>query len=222
MATLGTLRGQVRNLVLERTGDTGLITDTEANEIINIAARVLFLRIASRWGEALAQRSSVNLAVSASGVVPLASLSPTTAVVRVLDARVGTTGAADTALRVVRPFNKAQERWVYEGTSPLPFRYYIEGVNLVFVPPALATYDARFVWVQMPADMSADGTSAWDGKLPEHHDTIAVLASIMVLNKDGNPQAPFAPAFEYIEKVMTDRFGPPGPYDVAGRENGRP
>lgn len=215
MATLGTLRGMVRNLVLERTGDTGLITDTEANDIINAAARLLYVRIATAWGEAVAQRSAANVVVPSTGILPFNTISAAAAIVRVLDVRAGSTGNAESSMKPVRAFNNVQEKWLYDGagTVAVPHRFFIEGTNVIFSPLPSATFDCRVTWVQMPTDMSADGDAAWGGKLVEHHDAIAFLASIMVFNKDQNVKAPFSEVFAYIEKVMTDRFGPPGPYD---------
>lgn len=220
MATLGTLRGMVRNLVLERTGDNGLITDTEANEIINIAARLLFVRIVAKWPEAAARRSGANVVVPSSGVLGFSTITSPNAnrLLKILDIRAGATGAAETAMRTVKPFGKVTEKGIYEGsTAAIPSRYFVEGNNVVFAPLPAATFDCRVTWVQMPTDMTTDVSEAWSQDLTEYHDVIAVLASIMVFNKDQNKNAPFTDVFAYLERSLEERLGPPGPYDSTNR-----
>lgn len=243
-ASLSQLRSYVRNLVLERTADTGLITDTEANDLINIAARTLFVRIANKYPDSFAIRSATSAAVPSTGIVPFqgaapsvvstATGAPTTGnIYRMLNAYVGATGTAEFSMEFCHPFGKVSDRHVYEpglgGTvggimQPviLPARWYVEGATVVFTPvPPSNTFDARFQWTQMPQDMTVDGDLAWEGKLPYFHDSIAMLTSVMVFSKDSNLLTPADSVFRYVDQILQEQFGPPqSPY--APESGGRP
>lgn len=218
MATLATLRGFVRNMVLERTGDVGLVTDAEANDLINIAARSLFLRIVSKYPEVFAQRSAANVAIPVTGILPYGTITAGN-IVRVLSAYVGVTGAAETAMDFCPPFEKTRDRRIYEPVSMpfgilttlpiLPYRWYIEGQNVIFTPLTRATYDARLAWVQRPTDMVADTDNAWGNVLTEYHDFIATLASLLVLAKDQNNPAAFQGFYQYVDQMVSDMFSLP-------------
>lgn len=215
---LGTLRALVRNLVLERTGDTGLITDSEANSIINTSQRLLFNRILAGWPEAFAQRSAANVTVASTGIAALTTFA--SGIVKVLSAEVGAVAAAPGVLVPIPPLKKAKESLAFKrvGTTvTVPARWYVEGGNLVFLPVPSGTFDCRIVYVSAPTDMTNDVDTAWKcgtiSMLPELHDTIAILASIIVLTKDSADSSGYKDVFTYIDKVMDGRFSG-SPYDV--------
>lgn len=231
-ASLVTTRNYVRNLVLERPGDNGLITDTEANDIINIAARMLWLRISTKWPEAFAQRSAASITVASNATVSFNTISAGANIFRVLNAYVGPVGATEVTMQMIHPFSKAAGRHVYEPyTFPsqdlLPARFYVEGQSVGFSPPIVSSFDVRFQWVQMPADMVLDVDIIWGGFLPAYHDTVAMLAAQMVLAKDASGPGSFAPLFQYLDTCLSENFGTPkpdgqytaNPYDSSPREN---
>lgn len=231
-ASLSTTRGYVRNLVLERTGDNGLITDPEANDIINIAARMIWLRISTKWPEAFAQRSAASLTVAPGATVPFNTISASANIFRVLNAYVGAVGTTEATMQMIHPFSKAAGRHVYEPNAfPrqdfLPARFYVEGQTIGFSPPIVGSFDVRFQWIQMSADMVADGDLIWGGALPTFHDTVAMLSIQMVLSKDASGPQSFAPVFSYLDTVLQENYGIPkptgeytaNPYDTAPGEN---
>lgn len=218
MANLGTIRSQVRNLVLERSGDTGLITDSEANEIINMASRILFNRICEAYPEPFALRSPINTTVTAGSSTPFTSISSSAS--RILSVSVGSVGAAATALKPIPPLRKPKDSIVYANPTvlpALPSRWYTEGPRIYFAPLTSGSFDIRAVYVGPPADMASDADPVWYfgsiSVLPELHDAIAVLASLMILAKDSANTAPFKDVFAYVDKIMNDRFGGASQYD---------
>jgi hypothetical protein len=219
-SSLLVLRSYVRNLALERAGDTGLITDAELNDILNIASRMVWLRIATKYPDVFAQRSASNVVVPASGIVAFASVSASSNIFRILNAYAGVTGAAEGTMSMINTFDRVASRHVYEPYIPapaLPFRYYVEGNNVVFSPVCSGTYDARFTWAQMPLDMVADGDLLWSGLQPMYHDTVAILGVQMTVFKD-QPMA-FAGVFQFLDNMLTANFGPPSnPYESTPKE----
>lgn len=215
-ASLSATRNYVRNLALERQPDVGLITDSELTDIVNIAARTLFLRIATKYPEPFAQRSAASVAVAASSIVPFTAISAAGGpqVFRVLNALVGPTGTPEIGMFHVNPFDRLAFRRIYEPTafnrpSLLPVRFYVEGTNVIFTPVIGIGFDARFQWVQMPADMVGDSDTIWNGLLPMYHDTVALYSLQLVLAKDASGPQSFAPLFQYLDTSLADNFGPP-------------
>lgn len=213
-ASLSATRGYLRNLILERTGDNGLVTDPEANDIINISARMLWLRIATKWPEAFAQRSTASLTVASGATVAFATIQPTGNIFRILNAYVGAVGAPEFSMQMIHSFSKAAGRHVYEPNAfPrqdfLPARFYIEGQTVGFSPPIIGSFDVRFQWVQMSVDMVADIDLIWGGFLPMYHDTVAMLAVQMALSKDASGPASFSPLFSYLDTCLQENFGAP-------------
>jgi hypothetical protein len=219
-------------MVLERTGDTGLITDQEANDIINSAARILFLRIATKYPDVFAQRSSASVAVPANCVVPYTTLA-TGDVFRILNTYAGVTGAPESQMVMINNFDRVADRHVYESapTAPaLPYRYLIEGENVVFTPITAGTFDARFCWVQMPVPMALDADQCWGGMLDAYHDHVAMFSAMMVTIKDSSGPSAYTQFYAMLDDLLAENFGKPhtftgqyiqNPYSTSPRE-GRP
>lgn len=222
-ASLATTRGYVRNLILERTGDNGLVTDAEANDIINISARMLWLRIATKWPEAFAQRSAASITVAPGATVAFTAITSGAVVnlFKVLNAYVGPVGASETSMQMIRPFSKATGRHVYEPSAfprqdLLPARFYAEGQSIGFSPPIVGSFDVRFQFVQMSPDMVGDTDLIWGGFLSPYHDTVAMLAVQMALSKDASGPASFSSLFAYLDTSLTENFGAPKSYLNSG------
>lgn len=220
---LGSLRALVRNLVLERNGDTGLITDGEANDLINVAHRQLFNRLVGRFPDLFSQRTvGANLAVPSSGILPFSTVT-TGNVHEILHVLVGPTGAFERDMRHLVPFDKSQDRWVYEPQgllASLPARWYVEGnTSIVFTPLTNAGFDCRVAWIQVPVDMAIDADVPWGGRLQEYTDHIAMLATIMVLGKDSNGNPTPMAVFKYLDDLMQSDMGQ-SPARASGRAQG--
>ena len=226
--TLSTLIAYVRNYTLERTGDVGLITDTEATDIINAAARMIWVRIVTKYPDTFAKRTPANVTVTAGSPLTFVQIDGGTGhqVYKVLLVAVGSVGAALSALDPINSFDRITYRQVYEpmpSTQILParpYRYYVEGENVYFTPQQTSgNFDCRVSYVSQPQDMVAASDQLWGGLLPQYHDMVAILASMMVYGKDGNLQTGFNGIFQYLDQVLTEHFGPPSnPYSENPKE----
>lgn len=214
----GILRGLMRNLLLERNGDNGLITDTEANELLNVAARMLATRVIAVAPEhfAFTPEKDTDYTVAIGGNPPvvyfediLADLALASgaeiAKVMVVKVRLDTPPVGVTSATVSLPeidIDKAglYENWGFPNTY-LPFRYYVSTDAVRFVPSTIAPYQAEFVVSVVPPPMTQDSDEAWSGKLLHLHDTIAVLASMMAIGKE-DPAVGLKPVFTYIDSVI--------------------
>jgi hypothetical protein len=210
---LGAARSLIRNMVLERAGDTGLVTDAELNEIINSAARLVFNRIAVKYPDIFAKRSAANVAVPTNCVVPFSSLT-SQPIFKILNAYAGTTGAAESAMQMINNFDKTQDRHVYEPYSPapaIPFRYYIEGETVCFSPITSGTFDARFSYVEQPAGLVNDSDNLWGGQLVSWHDWIALFAATMVSAKDTGA---LVALYSQLDNMVNENFGQQHPLSL--------
>lgn len=218
--TLATCRSLVRNLVLERAGDVGLVTDAELNDIINFAARSIWLHIATKYPDVFAQRSAASFTVT-SGVVPFSSIVASGGgsgnVFRILNALVGPVGTAENAMEQIHEFDKVAARHVYEpgaGGTPtglvaqpaLPYRWYVEGTALFFSPQTTGNFDTRIQWVQQPQDMTGDTDTLWGGQLAMYGDTVCGLAAVIVQAKD---RSAFDGVFTVLDQMLVENFGNP-------------
>lgn len=215
--TLGSLKSVVRNLILERSGDVGLVTDTELSEIIQFASRMIWNRIATRYPETFGKRSGANLVPTVASGVYLVPFSAVTAnasqVFKILNVYVAATGAAEGSMKSLPSFDRTRERWLYEpAVSPpaLPSRWYTEGNTIYFSPNPSATFDCRVAWVELPQDITSDADTLWGGTPPAaiYGDTVAVLAAKMALSKDQKLQTGYDAVFQYIDSVMQEQMGP--------------
>lgn len=214
---LTTLQAYVRNYTLERTGDVGLITDTELTDIINAASRMVWARIATKYPDVFTQRSPSNLTVTAGSPVAFSTISATVGanIYKVLFVAVGPTGATLAQLSPLNEFDRVTFRHIYESVPTgqlapaLPYRFYIEGQNLFFTPVTSGNFDCRVTWVSQPQDLVAGADVLWGGLQPAYHDFVAVLASMLVYHKDGNLQSGFNGILQYIDQILVEHFGPP-------------
>lgn len=226
--TLATIRGYVRNLILERAGDVGLITDAEANDLVNLAARIIFVRIANKYPDVFAQRSATNITVSnATMGVPFTSIVSGGAsaghLFRILNAQAGAVGATLGQLDQVSVFSRAADRHIYEHSNSgtgffaapaIPARFYVEGQTVYFTPITSGSFDCRFQWVQQPQDMTADADTLWGGFLPQYGDLVGILAASLAVSKDGQAQTPVDKFLQYVDQILVEQFGPPAnPYE---------
>jgi hypothetical protein len=213
--TLLTLRTYVRNYILERLGDVGLVTDTELTDIVNASSRMVWNRIATRYPENFAKRSAANLTVTSTTMA--VSYSTVTSnpnqVFKIVDVRVGAVAAAESAMKPIPSFERTRERWVYEmapAAPAIPSRWYVEGNNLYFTPYASANFDCRVTWVELPQDMSGDSDTLWSGTTPAafYGDTVAILAAKMALAKDQKTQTGYDAVFQYLDTIIQEQMGP--------------
>jgi hypothetical protein len=214
--TLTLLQSYVRNYVLERTGDNGLITDPELIDIINAASRMVWLKIATKYPDVFTSRTPANLTVTAGSSLAFSTVSAGSGVniFKILFVNVGAVGSTPDQLSPLNEFDRVTFRHIYESyvstniKPAIPYRYYVEGQNVYFTPATAGSFDCRVVYIAQPQDMTAGGDILWNGLMPMYHDSVAMLASIMVYAKDGNLQTGFTPVFTYLDSVLMDNFGP--------------
>lgn len=225
--TLTTLQAYVRNYTLERTGDVGLITDQELIDIINAAARMIWTRIATKYPDVFMTRTPTNQTVTAGTSLAFTSFAtPGHQVYKIVLVAVGPVGASLQQLDPINSYDRVTYRQVYEPTPTtqilpaFPYRWYIEGENIFFTPQQTSgNFDCRVSYVAQPLDMVNAGDTCWGGLLPQYHDWVAVLASLLVYGKDGHLQNGFSGIFQYLDSILTEHFGPPSnPYSENPKE----
>jgi hypothetical protein len=227
--TLANCRSLVRNLILERAADVGLVTDSELNELINFSSRNIWLRIATKYPDAFAIRSTNSMTVTAgTNSVSFATIAASNAgntagggnVFRILNALTGPVGTAEPAMEQIHELDKVSSRHVYEpgvGGTPtglvaqpaIPYRWYVEGQNLFFSPQCTGAYDVRVQWTQQPKDMTADGDIVWEGQLAMYHDTVCALAAVTAETKDGMGTPAANIIFTMLDQSLNENFGLP-------------
>ncbi|HEY5957331.1 MAG TPA: hypothetical protein VIV60_12285, partial [Polyangiaceae bacterium] len=121
--------------------------------------------------------------------------------------------AAENTFKQIPPLNKVRGRYLHDpppaSLPGLPYRWYIEGASIFFSPFTFGNFDARVTYIVTPTDMAADNDLPWNSKLPEYHDAIAVMASMMALSKDGATATGLDKVFQYIDKVLEGQYGAP-------------
>lgn len=225
--TLTSLQGYVRNYVLERSGDNGLITDSELTDIINAASRMVWLRIATKYPDVFMSRTAANKTVTAGAGLTFATLDATNGanIFRIVYLAVGAVGATADKMSPLNEFDRVTFRHIYESyistkvAPALPYRYYVEGKTIYFTPVTSGSFDVSASYIYQPQDLTIGADTLWGGLLPMYHDSIAMLAAMLVYSKDGNLQTGFQPIFQYLDAVLTENFGPPSnPMDSSPKE----
>jgi hypothetical protein len=214
--TLGEARSLVRNIILERVNDTGLVTDAEANELINSASRLIYIRIATKYPDVFAQRAAAPVNITAPQVLtssaPFSAFAGAGTVFRVLNVWAGAQGALDSAMQQINNFDRVSDRQVYEpAPTPLPalpFRWFTEGETLCWSPAVSGVFQINASWVQMPATLAGDSDVIWGGKQVGWHDFVALFAATMASSKDSGavPQL-----YSILDGMLGENFGTLGP-----------
>lgn len=200
--TLTQLQSLARNLAFERAGEVGLVTDPELIEILNVASRAIYFRIVTLAPDELSERLTVG---AATNPIPFATIAPSgQPILDVLALRYGTNKLP--LPRLARPADVIAFEPAF-GT-PTPQRWFVEESTVHLVPYYnYPSFSAEFTVVRTPADMAAGSDVPWGGKLPEHHDKIAILGSKLIYHKDENPQTPWDAFWQYLDGLVASLFG---------------
>lgn len=200
--TLTQLQSLARNLAFERSGETGLITDAELIEILNVASRAIFFRLTTLIPDRLAERANVGAATDPTAFSAIATSGQP--IYKVVAVRYGTN-------KVPLPILKnPADAIAFEPApaTPVPQRWFVEGTTVRFVPfYNYPVFTAEFTFIRTPADMASGSDIPWGGALAEHHDKIAILATKLIYHKDERAQTPWDAFFQYLDQLMADQFG---------------
>lgn len=195
MATLTQLRDLVREALLEKGTDKGLIpSDVVLDKWINGAN-------ASVWSKGLQQNPapwaerSASLAMTPTGAFALGALvAPAIAdnlihSVHAVQAQIGGLWAP------VYPMPGLNDHYEWDDPDPIvgavaDFRFYVEGLNLRFSPAPAANVTFRTKFTRRPSDMAAADV-ALGGRFPEYHWLIALVAAQMFYNRDEVRKTPW-------------------------------
>lgn len=182
--TLGELRDEVRDAVLEKASDTGLIPDTASlDRWINRANRDVY-RQAVEWNPTPWIERSADVAYAAPlSFAAIAGPGKPVRSVHLVRAKLGSDYYA------VDPLEEGALDFVgYEpasgGGGLLPSRWYVEGRALWLTPPPVGPTELRVSFVREAAAMAAPADPALGGVLGDHHDLVALTAAQLLYRKD--------------------------------------
>lgn len=229
---------EVRNLIMERVGETGLATDEKLRSLVRRANRKVWNRAIkknsvpwqTRTGEmeydAAAGKFSLDIfgGLSAEDAADLPFTFGGVRIHKVCYLEVFyLTGWYPV------PENAGSERWQTEPGMPLmataprlPAFFYIEGNDLYFSYPPATNLRFRAVVVPSLPD-PADGEQLLQGRFPEHHDLVVTEAARLAYATDGRTSTPwdkerdelmgdFVMALSKGQGNRTLRIGARGPY----------
>lgn len=189
--TLFDARAFVRNLIFERSGRTGLVTETELTGIVDLAHRLVWKDIAQRNPDLIKER--VVLAYDPlKGGIPLSEIGlPPMPVMRVTYVEV----LEGDSFYPVWAVDTSEERVGYEPGrgSRLASKWYVENGLVRFTPelPAAATF--RVTWVPHLPKLTCQSDLIFNGieGLLAHEDMVVVKAACIAYNKDEKGLTPF-------------------------------
>lgn len=183
-----TLRSLVRSLCFEQDADEGLFTTQQLDDLINVAHRRLYNKIAVLTPQVFASQSA-DLTCGASGY-----------------AYGGTTLHAQGVHQLVRvelktttgnylPLENFQLPEVGQVTGPLVdvngqsfFGWYDLGQTIKLYPTPTGNQTIRATFIPGLADLSATTDYPFGGSFRQFHDVVAYLAAVLALEKDECPK----------------------------------
>jgi len=211
---LTALRSLTRNLAFERSGDEGLVTPTELDEIINLAQRNLYVHISSLWPAVFAERSTeVFFNATAIQSVLFASLVTTgNEPMKVTGVEVGAAGGMTTK-RVIPVLDRPEDAIVLQErgiTYPVyPAAWWVEGRTVRFTKATSTDVNIIATIIRYPSELVLITDKPWGDKLQHHHDKIAILSANLIHLKDEKGDTPWSQLFSSFDEILVADLGRP-------------
>ncbi len=208
---VGSAVDEVRNLIMERTGENGLVDDKGIRSFLRRANRTVWKQGVKRNPDAWKERTADFTFPQSPGYFAIDSLGG-------VDPDAGSAAAgSDLALSFgtspihklcylevfylgdyypVGPLNNPEDRYIFEPGTKIfagphqPANFYIEGGNLRLTPPPLMDLTCRAVVVPVLTD-PADSEELLGGRYSEHHDVVTTLAARLCFAKDEKASTPW-------------------------------
>lgn len=209
----------VRDMILERVGETGLANDTEIRRWVRRANRKVWTKAIERNPTPWKVRTPTVTFPAAAGKLSmdvLGGFDPDDSGDLAM-----TFGAAQIAKVLYVEANylggwfpifdrEGDDRWLTEPGIPLspssgrlPSFFYIEGNDLYFSRPPATDLDIRATVVPVIPD-PADGEHMLQGRFPAHHDLVATEAARLLFSKDERQTTPWdAERTELMQDFLT-------------------
>jgi hypothetical protein len=216
----GSAVAEVRNLILERVGETGLVSDAQIRSFVRRANRTVWKDAVKRWPAPWAARTATLTYSAAAGKVAMAVVGgedPEDSGDLAL-----TFGAANVHKILYLEVSylggwfplfssEADERWQTEPGIPvaaaaprIPQSFYIEGEYLYFTRPPAGDLDFRAVIVPVIPD-PIDSEHMLQGRFPQHHDAVATLAAKLCFMRDERKATPWDEEYaRLMQQFMLD------------------
>lgn len=207
--TLADLRTLVREAVLEKTTDKGLIeSDTVLDRWINVANKSLWTlglqRNPAKWAE-----RSTNKTMTTTGAFALGGLiAPATADtlihrVHLVERLYGTDWLP------VFPMEGLNEHVEWDGPGSIEYaspdaRFYVEGGNLRFSPAPTASVTFRAKFTRIPTDMTTGTDVALGGQYLEHHALVAFRTAQLFYKRDEVKKTPWDDEVDKLQRDFID------------------
>jgi hypothetical protein len=233
----GSAVAEVRNLILERAGEVGLVSDDNIRSFVRRANRTVWKEAVKRNADAWKVRTpdilfpvTNDLALDIIG-----GANPDTA------GDLAITFGAALVHKVyyievqylgdyypVGPLNNPEDTYIYEPGTKIfagphqPANWYIEGQKLKFTPPPLMPLTIRARYVPAIPD-PVDQEHMLQGRYPQHHDCVSTLAACLCFKKDEKASSPWDSEYKQLlqqfmldlaepQGMQTRRVAPRGPY----------
>jgi hypothetical protein len=211
---------EVRNLLLERVGETGLVNDNQIRSFVRRANRTVWKDAVKRYDTPWQTRTGTLTFPAADGKISLG-------VVGGEDPLDSGDLALTFGAAVVHKISylevsylggwfpifasDSEERWQTEPGIPiaaaaprLPQNYYIEGQDLYFSRTPASDIDFRAVIVPVLPD-PIDQEHMLQGRFPQHHDAVATLAAKLCFMRDEKKATPWDEEYaRLMQQFMLD------------------
>lgn len=195
MKTLAQAVAEVRNLILERQGNDGLVTDDELRTIVRLANVIVWKQAAKKAPALFEETQPIEVAVPVGGVLLYSAIVVPPGEVHKVHYVERLSGGA---WEPVFPLTDRGDRYVTEPAVGGELRWMVRGLGLRFTPEPRAPIQARVSVTLVPSD-PADADPLLAGRCGVHHDAVIFKAAMLAYSKDEEQATPYDD--EYAEAV---------------------
>lgn len=204
--TLASTEALMRSLIFEATGDTGLVSATQAQELIQLANRQLTGEIMDLSPSLYAKRSA-DKSIASTGLDFSGTSLDSVGVYKLMMLEYKDSGGNYRQLSPIAYLEKDQVEGPAWQIAPeyTAFRWTVLGEKIYLYPLPSGTATVRVTYLPVTSDIADGGTPVppLGGKLLQYQEIVGYLAAVMALEKD-EKTTPIFRRYDHMHKRLVE------------------